>query len=209
MGRSWSPRSWAAASATASCPLPPSTTKRSGASQAPSSTSLALTPASALAPALAARVRRRLHRAPEPPREHLVHRSVVVVQLSAGPPVAAARHAPHVERAVALLVELPVRHRHDGADRVAAAEVRDVAALDAPRQRREGAGAPGDRAGAPARRRSAAASRRRSGARCRCAIARRSTRWPRLGRTSGDLVRRRAPRATRRCPRCPRARRAG
>ena len=43
--------------------------------------------------------------------------------------------AADVERAVALLVELPVAHRDDGAHRVAAAEVRDVAALDAARER--------------------------------------------------------------------------
>src|SRR5262249_11217667 len=57
--------------------------------------------------------------------EHFAERAVVV---------AAARRL-HPVRAVALLVGLAVFERDHGSDRVFAAEVRDVDALDAPRQR--------------------------------------------------------------------------
>ena len=95
-----------------------------------------------------------LQAAPEATREHLVHRAVVVAgerdlaflraALADETDGAAGRGssiggfrvravAADVEGPIALLVGLAVEHGDDGAHRVATSEMRDVAALDAPR----------------------------------------------------------------------------
>ncbi len=110
------PTSRAAASAIASCPLPPSTTIRSGSFQVPASS-----PPSP--------------RAPEPPREHLVHRGEVVVVAAVG--AAGRARGADLVRPVAALVGAAVDeddHRGDGGEPL---QVRDVVTLDDARQVRQ------------------------------------------------------------------------
>ena len=114
-GRTSMPTSRAAASAIASWPLPPSTTIRSGSFQRVA-------------------VACRLARAPEPPRQHLVHRREVVVRALRAP---AARRRAHLVGAVARLLRPPVDEHHHRRHRREPLQVRDVVALDRARQLRQ------------------------------------------------------------------------